>query len=193
MTTTNLKTKTDWRHHLRSARKACVAENTSRPFAIEIAAVVIPQIAAYKIIASYCAIGNEIDPRLITLSQQKYATIALPRVRAKASPLSFHAVNAMSVLQPGFSSIPEPDKNMTQVFPDVLLVPLVGVDRQGVRLGQGQGHYDATLKSLRARGKIYVIGLAYDCQLVEELPAEAHDEKLDALATPDRFLRFSGV
>jgi 5-formyltetrahydrofolate cyclo-ligase len=183
--------KAEWRQHLRAERRDFVAANDVQALSVQLAGVVIPHIAASKNIGSYFAVGDEIDPSFITRSQQKYATIALPRAISKATPLAFHAVTGSDILQPGYGNIPAPDGSFPNANPDILLVPLVGVDRNGFRLGQGQGHYDATLKSLRARGKIYVIGLAYECQLVDALPCEPHDEKLDALATPERFLPFS--
>lgn len=151
----------------------------------------VPHVAGFGIIGSYCAVGSEIDPALITASLQKNATIALPRVTAQATPLTFHAVHAALHLSLCYGNIPAPPANAPPVTPDILLVPLIGADNNGTRLGQGQGHYDATIAALRAHGKVYVIGLAYDCQVVGTLPHEAHDERLDALATPSRFMHFN--
>jgi 5-formyltetrahydrofolate cyclo-ligase len=62
----------------------------------------------------------------------------------------------------------------------------VGVDRQGNRIGQGAGHYDRALQSLRADGSPRTIGLAWDVQLVESVPADPWDQPLDYVITPSR-------
>jgi 5-formyltetrahydrofolate cyclo-ligase len=63
---------------------------------------------------------------------------------------------------------------------DVVLVPLVGVDRRGHRLGMGAGHYD---RFLAAFPKAITIGLAFTCQVVDELPDEPHDMPLTRVVT----------
>lgn len=65
----------------------------------------------------------------------------------------------------------------------VLLVPLVGIDRQGYRLGQGGGYYDATLAALKGRLKPHTVGVGFSCQLCGSLPREAHDIALDAFVS----------
>lgn len=72
---------------------------------------------------------------------------------------------------------------------DLLLMPLLAADRSGTRLGMGGGFYDKTLS--RAPQKPYRLGLAHDFQLLEnKLTREAWDQALDALLTPQQFLRF---
>lgn len=75
---------------------------------------------------------------------------------------------------------------------ELIFVPLVGFDRQGQRLGMGGGYYDATFASnLRPRSKKpQIIGLAYSCQLVEQLPTEHWDWSLNAVITEDRVYNF---
>ncbi len=63
---------------------------------------------------------------------------------------------------------------------DLVLVPALLVDRTGVRLGRGGGSYDRAL--LRATG--LTVALVHDDELVEELPAEPHDVRVAAVATP---------
>jgi len=70
------------------------------------------------------------------------------------------------------------------------LLPLVGFDEGGGRLGYGGGYYDRTLEQLRARGEVLAVGLALELQCVEDLPQEATDERLDAVVTEERVLRF---
>ena len=72
---------------------------------------------------------------------------------------------------------------------DVLIMPLLACDHTGTRLGMGGGFYDKTLS--RAHKKPYRLGLAHDFQLLDQpLVREAWDQPLDALITPQHFLRF---
>jgi 5-formyltetrahydrofolate cyclo-ligase len=153
-----------------------------------LAAHTLPHLGAPAIVGSYAAVGDELDP---TALEQAAAALgwrtAFPRV-AGTGPLIFHAADRAD-LSPGFRSIPEPPADAPIVSPDVLLVPLVGADLSGNRLGQGAGHYDRTLANLRQQGPILAIGLAFDVQLVPSLPAESWDEPMDAIATPTAFHR----
>jgi 5-formyltetrahydrofolate cyclo-ligase len=76
---------------------------------------------------------------------------------------------------------------------DLLLIPLVGFDWQGYRLGMGGGYYDATLAFMHHRRlwrKPRLVGVAYECQRVEMLPHDPWDMPLDAVLTERRLYRF---
>ena len=60
----------------------------------------------------------------------------------------------------------------------VLFVPLVGIDREGYRLGQAGGYYDATLAAMKYRLQAKTVGVGFACQLVDRLPVEEHDRPL---------------
>lgn len=68
---------------------------------------------------------------------------------------------------------------------DVVLVPALAVDRRGLRLGRGGGSYDRALQ--RARG--LVVALLHDGELLDEVPAEPHDARVDVVALPGRLVR----
>ncbi len=67
---------------------------------------------------------------------------------------------------------------------DLALVPGLGFDARGRRLGRGKGHYDRLLAGFTGMK----IGVAFDFQIVDEVPCEAHDIALDAVVTPTRWL-----
>ncbi|MDP8916491.1 MAG: 5-formyltetrahydrofolate cyclo-ligase, partial [Pseudomonadota bacterium] len=90
------------------------------------------------------------------------------------------APDALRVLAPG--------KRAPFVTPDLVVTPLLAFDAAGGRLGQGGGYYDRTLAELRGRGQVFVLGLAWAGQEVARLPAETHDQPLDAVLT-ERELR----
>ena len=89
-------------------------------------------------------------------------------------------------LQPGQFGILEPTPgcpiyNLKQL--DLALVPGLGFALNGVRLGRGQGYYDRLLAGVPG----CKCGVAFDCQVTVEIPAEAHDVRVDCLLTPSRW------
>lgn len=77
---------------------------------------------------------------------------------------------------------------------DLLLMPLVGFDLNGYRLGMGGGFYDTSLAYLRRRSawkKPFLMGIAYECQKVETLPRDPWDIPLDAVLTEKKLYRFT--
>lgn len=67
---------------------------------------------------------------------------------------------------------------------DVFLVPALAVSRAGVRLGQGGGYYDSTLpRAQRLAGGVPVVAVVHDHEVVESVPADAHDAVVDAVLT----------
>lgn len=77
---------------------------------------------------------------------------------------------------------------------DLLLMPLVGFDEAGYRLGMGGGFYDTSLAYLRRRkawSKPHLIGIGYECQKVPEVPRDPWDMPLDAALTERCLYRFT--
>jgi 5-formyltetrahydrofolate cyclo-ligase len=70
-----------------------------------------------------------------------------------------------------------------------VLIPAVGFDRRGYRLGRGKGYYD---RALFGAAKLLKVGVIWDCQLVEELPHEPHDLKVDVILTESMILQLRG-
>ena len=71
-------------------------------------------------------------------------------------------------------------------LPIVALVPGVGFDASGIRLGRGAGFYDRALVELRSLGHVYVVGLAFECQVVPVLPSDPWDQRVDVVVTERR-------
>ncbi|MGW0755546.1 5-formyltetrahydrofolate cyclo-ligase [Streptomyces sp. NPDC002814] len=75
---------------------------------------------------------------------------------------------------------------------DVVLLPGLAVDARGMRLGRGGGSYDRVLARLeRAGAHPALVVLLYDSEVVERVPAEAHDRPVHAVVTPSGVRRFS--
>ena len=73
--------------------------------------------------------------------------------------------------------------NAPVLVPQVIILPLVAFDLNGIRLGYGGGFYDRTLQALRAKGSLHTVGFAYAAQQSDALPSDATDQRLDAIVT----------
>jgi 5-formyltetrahydrofolate cyclo-ligase len=73
---------------------------------------------------------------------------------------------------------------------DLVILPLVGFDERGNRLGMGGGYYDATFSFLlnRNRSKPFMLGLGYEDQRVDELPTDSWDIQLNGILTERRLI-----
>jgi len=80
----------------------------------------------------------------------------------------------------GFGTL-APSELAPQAEPDVMLVPLLGFDKFGTRLGYGGGYYDRTLARMHKKPKL--VGLAFAAQELDIIPREDHDVPLDMVVT----------
>lgn len=129
------------------------------------AALNLGRLPPFKVVAGYQRMGSEMDPSpVLQKLAATGAVLAFPLVLSPDVPLAFRT----------------PDGD---AIPDLVIAPLLAFDRVGGRLGQGGGHYDRTIERLRARGPLFVIGLAYAGQEIEAVPHEPHDQRLDAILT----------
>jgi 5-formyltetrahydrofolate cyclo-ligase len=158
----------------------------------------LPAFINAKTVLCYMSFGTEIDTQTIfaeALKQNK--VVALPRMIKDQSPpytprLALHEVSGESELVSGKWGIREPRATCPAVpfdVVDLVLVPGVAFDRRGHRLGYGKGYYDRLLPARRPNSLL--VALAFDCQLVDEVPVSAHDVSIDLLITPSQQLSFS--
>jgi 5-formyltetrahydrofolate cyclo-ligase len=83
----------------------------------------------------------------------------------------------------------EPHSHLPTATPTILLIPLLGFDRQGNRLGYGKGYYDQTILALRREDNITTIGVAFSQQEVPKIPTQPHDQRLDWIITQNEAYR----
>src|SRR5690606_33137177 len=77
-----------------------------------------------------------------------------------------------------------PPQSAPVIDPDLIVLPMVGFDRAGTRLGHGAGFYDRGVWALRARGlSPTLIGLAFAAQEISSIPAASHDISMDWIVT----------
>ena len=134
-------------------------------------------------VAAYWPIRSEIDPRplLFALHEAGYG-MALPVVLP--SGMVFRRLVRGAPLEPAGFGTHAPTAEAGEVVPDTILLPLAAFDRTGQRIGYGQGHYDRAIARLREGGhRPRLVGLAFAVQEVTRVPAEPHDEPLDAVLT----------
>ena len=102
--------------------------------------------------------------------------------------MDFYEWSFQDPLKVSRQGIPEPYKKK-KVIPDVLIVPLVGFDKNKFRLGYGGGFYDRYIsKSLNFK-KILTIGFAFSFQEIAKIPINKFDQKLDIILTNKRIIK----
>lgn len=107
----------------------------------------------------------------------------LPRVNGEELDIVEYSPSST---QQGAFNITEPCGNNT-INPqalDLIIVPGIAFDLCGNRLGRGKGFYDRLLNYTNA----LKIGIGYDCQLLDQIPSEPHDIKMDAVITPNNVI-----
>lgn len=143
-------------------------------------------------VAAFWPIRDEIDCRpILGRLMDAGQPVCLPVVVGEGLPLELRLWAPGAPLYPsGFGTL-APDELAPRVTPDVILMPLLGFDRTGTRLGYGGGYYDRTLMRLGRRPRL--IGLAFACQGLDQVPRAPHDVPLDAVVTEAGVSQFQGV
>lgn len=131
------------------------------------------------VIAGYLPIRSEVDPRRTMAALAHDNRLCVPVVTGKGAPLRFREWWPGCPTAPGAFGVEEPVEGGWRV-PDVLIVPMVGFDAQGGRLGYGGGFYDRTLVGLRGAR---AVGVAVDGQRVEAVPRADTDVLLTEIVT----------
>ncbi|MFM1897101.1 MAG: hypothetical protein RLZZ385_2175 [Pseudomonadota bacterium] len=145
-------------------------------------------------IGFYFASDGELDPMpllaaSLRMGKRCYLPVLSRHAPQRVSFAPFADGDALSINRWG---IPEPVTSVRHLLSpralDLVLVPLVGFDESGARLGMGKGFYDRTF-SYKARlgfTRPRLLGLAHECQKVERIPMEAWDVPLNAVASDRR-------
>lgn len=143
-------------------------------------------------VAGYSAIRGEIDiSELLSQLHISKNPVFLPVISDAEKTLKFLAWDGCELVA-GKYDISCPPVGGRQGIPQLVIVPLLGFDLQGNRLGYGGGYYDATMRKMRAENKgVQFVGAAYSLQQVDAIPHEAHDERLDAVVTEKGIIRFT--
>jgi 5-formyltetrahydrofolate cyclo-ligase len=135
-------------------------------------------------VSGYSPLKSEISPMpLLRRCADDGAALALPVVVGRGHPLIMRGWAFGAPLTSGVWGIRQPPPAAPEVFPDILIVPLLAFDRRGHRVGYGAGYYDMTLARLRAMKKVTAIGIAFAAQEVDTVPTTPRDAPLDFVLT----------
>ena len=166
------------------------AERSEKSLALATKLCAQPDVLQRSILFIYCSYRSEVATgEIVRCAIEQGKTVCVPLTVPATRQLQAIAIrDPRTDLAPGYKGIPEPNgfPSNSPVLPgciEVAIIPGVGFDRRGHRLGYGAGYYDRFL-ALEAPQALR-IGLAYSCQVVAELPAEPHDVPMDMLITEE--------
>ena len=151
----------------------------------------LPEYAEAETVMFYIDVRSEVRTRHdLELALQSGKTIVIPWCNAEGE-LELFRLDSMDELEVGMYKILEPrtelrglpEKQVNVESLDLIMVPGVGFDRRGGRMGHGKGYYDKLLQ--HARKNTPLVALAFECQLFDEIPVADHDIYMDKLITED--------
>ena len=138
---------------------------------------------------------NEVDTEgLWQAAWRRGIAVYYPRVTVDKREVEFVRRHDNEPLIPGVFDIlvpPGEDLLTSAARTNLVLIPGVGFDRAGHRLGRGRGYYDRALSGVLA-GALRV-GLAYEFQVVSHVPVDEHDERVDYIVTEERLIACAGT
>jgi 5-formyltetrahydrofolate cyclo-ligase len=145
-----------------------------------------------EVVAAYWPIRDELDVRsVLTRLMDDGQPVCLPVVLGHGLPLELRLwVEGAALYPSGFGTL-APDEFAPVVEPDVILMPLLGFDKHGTRLGYGGGYYDRTLMHLSKKPRL--VGFAFSRQEFDHIPRESHDVPLDTVVTEHGVTHFAKV
>ena len=187
----SLADKASLRDAMRAERRAFAASldpSTRKTLETQLADALDPMLFAATAVAAYFPMNDEISA-LPALERARAIgkTVALPFFADRDSRMTFRSGEP---LDPGPWGILQPAGDAPIVSPDLLLIPLLAVDRSGNRIGMGKGHYDRALPGLRSAGA-RLVGVGWDFQLLaDSIEPDPWDVPLDGFASPRGFLEF---
>ena len=196
------------RKKLREARRGLSSEQQEYAAQrVSIQLNTLPFIKNSTTVAGYLVNDGEVNLKYYIESawQRSHKTFALPVLHPICKGhLLFLSYTPDSTLKNNKYNIEEPVLSCENVIPvthcDVILMPLVGFDKSGNRLGMGGGYYDRTLSFTQRKfhtpsawnqNAPKLVGIAHDVQEVDVLPTAPWDVPLDAIVTPSRVLTFT--
>jgi 5-formyltetrahydrofolate cyclo-ligase len=175
-----------WRKQMREqllVRRAALSVEARHRLAERARAQLIEAVdlGAYKVLGFCWAIKGEIDVRRI--AEQHLASggeVAIPVIVQKGAPVEFWRWQPGMPMQIGIWNIPIPkERNVVEL--DAVLVPLVGFDLLGYRLGYGGGYFDRTLAA--AAHRPMAIGLGFSDALLPTIYPQDHDIPMNMIVT----------
>jgi 5-formyltetrahydrofolate cyclo-ligase len=173
------------------ARRLAVSREERQEWNTLITARLEPNLMAGApgMIGFYWPFKGEYDPRPLMRSLHRQGIrLALPVVVERGRPLVFREWRPGIRLTPGIWNIPVPAEG-EPVRPDALVVPAVGFDALGYRLGYGGGYYDRTLAAMSVRPLAF--GVGFELARLDTIHPQPHDIPMSAIVTERRIVRIA--
>lgn len=133
-----------------------------------------------RVVAIYNSMKDEVDTSYLIKEAIKEKIILLPKVTG--NKIVFIKINKWTKYLKSDFGVLEPIGDIYNDIIDLIIVPGLGFDNKLNRLGFGMGYYDKFL----SQEDIYKIGLCFDEQIVDSIPTESHDIKMDMIITKNR-------
>jgi 5-formyltetrahydrofolate cyclo-ligase len=187
------KVKAELRKRLRAVRHTAPAEacaQRSRKIVAQLEALAVLQPARAVALFWPIEAKHEVDLRALDASlRARGVTVAYPSIDDETREMTFRVVTDVALLEErgmGFAE-PSPDSPVcARGELDVIVVPAIAIDPRGHRIGYGAGFYDRTLPHLVPPA--VTVGVAYDYQLVADVPDTEGDVPVDWIVTDGRVL-----
>jgi len=178
------------RQELKSSRDSLSpAQREAAAKAAEAKIVHLPKWQNAKVVCLYASFQGELPTtQLLQNLLRLEKRCVLPKVNSEGQP-ELYEIKSFQDLELSSLEILEPKINCPRINPtqiDFFLVPGIGFDRRGNRLGHGAGFYDRLLA--QANPNAFLLGYGYDFQVVDAIPHEAHDRVMHAMATPSQII-----
>ncbi len=144
------------------------------------------------IVSGFWPMRSEVDVRPMMFALREHgARLCLPAILDKSTIAFRELVRGAPLVEMGFGTH-GPGEEAEVLDPDIMLIPLAAFDRRGHRIGYGAGYYDRAIGRLQDAGKQpRLIGIAFDCQEVSEVPDEPHDVVIPEILTESGLRRFA--
>ncbi len=158
----------------------------------------LPEYATASTVLFYVDVRSEVRTRLdLESALDSDKSIIVPWCNADGE-LELFRLSSMEQLELGMYRILEPREDLRHLPEfqvhveelDLIMVPGVGFDARGARMGHGKGYYDKLLE--HARPDTPLIALAFECQMFEEIPVADHDVFMDKIVTEERIYEGRG-
>lgn len=148
---------------------------------------------ASTVILSFASFRSEVDTfGIMRRAFDAGKRVVLPRVDRENAVLRLCLIAGLEELAPGYMGIAEPtvlsdDRAFDANAAGIIIVPGAGFDLQGNRIGYGGGYYDRLLSGLVIN--VPIVAPAYEEQIVDSIPSEPHDIRVDVVVTDRRVIR----
>ena len=138
-----------------------------------------PKVKQSKTILIYVSFNYEVDTIKIIEYLLKYKEVAVPKI--ENNKMNFYLINNLSELSPGTFNILEPTTKrvLTDFSNAICITPGICFSKDKYRLGYGKGYYDRFIKE----NYLYQIGLCYQVCLLDKIPHDYYDQKVDEIIT----------